>query len=132
MKCSCCGREITDKDRFCPNCGENNEAYVEVVETPKPLESQVINQSVANTSINSSTPLYVYNQTRVVHVRREGKGLGICALVFSILGGWLGLVLSIIGLSTYQDPENRKLCKIGLGFFIGWFIFCIILSIALS
>ena len=31
MKCLCCGQEITSKDRFCPNCGENNEANVEKI-----------------------------------------------------------------------------------------------------
>ena len=143
MKCSCCGQEITSKDRFCPNCGENNEAYVEVVETSRPAPSQNINQPInrvpinpntgssSNSTQNNGSPVYVYRQTQVVTtVKEESKALGVCAIIFSVLGGWLGLVLSIIGLCNYKLPENRILCKVGLGFCIGWFVLGIILGLS--
>ena len=143
MKCSCCGQEITSKDRFCPNCGENNESYVEVLETPKPALSQSINQPINrvpinpnggntnNSNQNASSPVYVYSQTQVVtSVKEESKALGICAIIFSVLGGWLGLVLSIIGLCNYKEPGNRTLCKVGLGFCIGWFVLGFIIGLS--
>ena len=143
MKCSCCGQEITSKDRFCPNCGENNEAYVEVVETSRPTPSQNINQPINRVPINPNTgssssstqnngsPVHVYRQTQVVTtVKEESKALGVCAIIFSVLGGWLGLVLSIIGLCNYKLPENRTLCKVGLGFCIGWFVLGFILGLS--
>ena len=143
MKCSCCRQEITSKDRFCPNCGENNEAYVEVVENSRPTPSQNINQPINRVPINPNTrssnsstqnngsPVYVYSQTQVVTtVKEESKALGVCAIIFSVLGGWLGLVLSIIGLCSYKLPENRTLCKVGLGFCIGWFVLGIILGLS--
>lgn len=143
MKCSCCGQEIKSNDRFCPNCGENNEAYVEVVETSRPTPSQNINQPINRVPINPNTgsstgstqnngsPVYDYSQTQVVTtVKDESKALGVCAIIFSVLGGWLGLVLSIIGLCNYKQPENRTLCKVGLGFCIGWFVLGIILGLS--
>lgn len=141
MKCSCCGSEITSKDRFCPNCGENNEAYVEVIENSRPSSTQNVNQTInkvpiypntgtsTNQTQNNNSPVYIYSQTQVVTtVKPESKALGICAIIFSVLGGWLGLVLSIVGLCNYKEPNNRKLCKVGLGFCIGWVVLGIILG----
>lgn len=146
MKCSCCGQEITSNDRFCPNCGENNEGYVEVIQTSSsaqnstPHVSQTINRvpinpsqtnQQTNTNATSGSPVFVYSQTQVVaNVKPEGKALGICAIIFSVLGGWLGLVLSIVGLCNYKEPENKTLCKIGLGFCIAWFVIGLIIGIA--
>ena len=144
MKCSCCGSEITSKDRFCPNCGENNESYVETVtslrQSPRPSQSQPINQPINRVPIHqepnysnqpNNSQVNIYSHTQIVTpVKTEGKALGICALIFSILGGWLGLVLSIVGLCNYKDPENRKLCKIGLGFCIGWAVLILIIGLA--
>ena len=139
MKCTCCGKEITNSDRICPNCGENNEAYVEVVETSHQRQNSYVNQPINRVPINNNsnsqnngTPVYVYSQTQVVsNAAPEGKALGVCAIVFSILGGWLGLLLSIIGLCTYKNPDNRSLCKVGLGFCIGWFVFGFLLGLAM-
>lgn len=141
MKCSCCGQEITSNARFCPNCGENNEWYVKPVEVKTP-ETTNTNQNINRVPIypsnsnqqsndNNTTPIYVYSQTQVVaNVKPEGKALGICAIIFSVLGGWLGLVLSIVGLCNYKEPENKTLCKIGLGFCIAWFVIGFIIGIA--
>lgn len=54
--------------------------------------------------------------------KQESSGLGIAAIIFSVLGGFLGLILSIIGLCTYKTPQYRKLCKIGLGIFFAWVV----------
>lgn len=61
--------------------------------------------------------------------QEESSGLSVAALIFSILGGWLGLVLDIIGLCTLKDERNKRRCKIGLGIVIAWVvIFVIILA----
>ena len=145
MKCSCCGQETTSNDRFCPNCGENNEGYVEVVETPRPSATPHVSQPINKVPINPSysntnqqandpnnvSPVFVYSQTQVVtNVKQESKALGICAIIFSVLGGWLGLVLSIIGLCNYKEPENKTLCKVGLGFCVGWVVIGIIIGLS--
>lgn len=57
----------------------------------------------------------------------ESSGLSIAALIFSILGGWIGLVLDIIGLCTLKEAKNRRRCKIGLGIVIAWVILIVIL-----
>lgn len=49
--CVCCGRKLTPNDRYCPNCGENNEDYVEVVEM-NTTTSTIINQSIKKVPIN--------------------------------------------------------------------------------
>ena len=54
MKCSCCGQKITSNDRFCPNCGENNESYVEIVKTTRSSITQNINQPIQKVPINIS------------------------------------------------------------------------------
>lgn len=160
MKCPCCGYEVSANDRFCPNCGENNESYVEhnVQVTPsysRPANTQ-INQPINRVSIypqnnnnsynnnsnsgvnhnnnnnqSNQSQVYLYNQEQYITKKEESKTIGILAIVFSVLGGWLGLILSIIGLCTYKEPENRKLCKIGVGFIIGWFIVGIIIGLSL-
>ena len=66
-----------------------------------------------------------------VATKEESSTLGILALVFGILGGWLGLILGIIGLCTYKDKNNRKNCKIGLGFFIAETLLLIILMLVI-
>lgn len=54
----------------------------------------------------------------------ETNTLGILAIIFSVCGGWIGIVLAIIGLTTYKIEENKKFCKIAL------IISCVELAIA--
>ena len=86
------------------------------------------NQNIADSCFN---PHSTYQQASgrpqdsYCNQRQETNTVGICAVVFGALGGWLGLIFSIIGLSTYKTPERRMMCKIGLGLFIGWFAICL-------
>jgi len=59
----------------------------------------------------------------------ESSVLSYCAMIFGILGGWLGLILGIVGLISNKDAANRKRCKIGIGCFIGWVVIAIIIVI---
>ncbi len=61
----------------------------------------------------------------------ESSVLSYCAMIFGILGGWLGLILGIVGLISNKDTANRKRCKIGIGFFIGWVVLYIVLIIVI-
>lgn len=123
MRCSCCGNEVREDERYCNKCGQNNEGYIE----RKPIEKvEIYRQQPNNSSPNQSQPTdqqtNIYQQNNYQTQKRESGALGICAIVFSALGGWLGLILSIIGLCTYKTPEHRTKCKIGIGLVIGWFV----------
>ena len=129
MRCSCCGNEVREDERYCNKCGQNNEYYVE----KKPIEKVEIYHQPSSNSSQYSQPqsqTNIYQQTNVQPVKPESGALGICAIIFSVLGGWLGLLLSIIGLCTYKTPEHRTKCKIGLGLVIGWFVIGIIIGLA--
>ena len=135
MRCSCCGNEVREDERFCNNCGQNNEGYVE----RKPIERVEIYTQPSNSSTYSQ-PNGSYQQTNNYYQqnnyqqpqKQESGALGILAIIFSVLGGWLGLLLSIIGLCTYQNPEHKTKCKVGLGIFIGWIVLYVLLAIANS
>ena len=156
MRCSCCGDEIKETERYCNNCGQNNEAYVE---RQQPIERVEIYRRPQNNSASSqyagantysqgqmpngtySQPGYNYQQTNYQQpnsyyqapppvTKTESSTIGILAIIFSVLGGWLGLILAIVGLCTYKLPENRSKCKIALGFVIGWFVLGILIGIA--
>jgi len=60
----------------------------------------------------------------------ESNGIGIAAIIFGALGGWLGLLFGIVGLCTYKTEKNKKNCKIGIGLFIGWTIIWIIIFVS--
>ena len=58
--------------------------------------------------------------------------IGILAIIFSVLGGWLGLVLSIVGLFYYKEDDEECVkgltyCKIGLGISIAWIVIAVLI-----
>lgn len=63
------------------------------------------------------------------------SAVGIAAIIFSILGGWLGIVLALVGLLYYykgdtaEDEKGRKNCKIAVGIFIAWIVLAILIII---
>ena len=107
MKCGVCGKEISTKDKYCSACGTRN------------YESKVSNIS------STSKFTYEKNMEKVnikfsYEEENEKPGIGIAALVFSILGGWLGLVLAIVGLCQYKEGKNKNRCKIAIVISICW------------
>lgn len=70
------------------------------------------------------------------YMEDKTSAVGIAAIIFSILGGWLGIVLSLFGLLFYYKGEGaecekgRKNCKIALGIFIAWIVLYVIIVIA--
>lgn len=110
MFCQNCGKEINNDSKFCPNCG------------------QQVNNSNVNNSYYSNVN---YNNNGFVsQPKEETPAIGILAIVFSVLGGWVGLVFSIIGLCIYKEERNKRNCKIGLGISIAaiviWIIFWVV------
>ncbi len=60
---------------------------------------------------------------------KESNIWGVLSLIFGILGGLLGLVFGIVGLCTYKEKQNRLMCKVGIGIFIGWIVLFTFISI---
>lgn len=132
MRCSCCGNEIREDERYCNHCGQNNEGYIE----SKSIENVETYQQQPNSTYTQPQSLYQQNNNYQPNTnqtnQQESGTLGILAIIFSVLGGWLGLLLSIIGLCTYKTPEHKTKCKVGLGLCIGWFVIWLILFAAMS
>ena len=133
MKCTCCGKELTCDDRYCPSCGQNNPNFIEP-HKPDPIEEaprtnyQSPSPSYSNNSYNQQNyHNNSYYQQKTSYSPPESKSTAVFALIFSILGGWLGLVFAIIGLSTYKEQGNRSMCKAALIIFISEVAFFIIL-----
>ena len=123
MRCSCCGNEVREDERYCNKCGQNNEGYVE----RKPIEKVEIYHQPTNSTYSQPQTTYqqtnIYQQTTYQPQQKQESGaLGVCAIIFSALGGWLGLLLAIIGLCNYKAPENRTKCKIALGIAAAWVV----------
>ncbi|MBP5596705.1 MAG: zinc-ribbon domain-containing protein [Pseudobutyrivibrio sp.] len=89
--CTNCGSEISEGSSFCSACGQ---PVVEAVQTPVAQQTE-------------------YYDNQPVQ-KPEGKALAICALVFSILLPFVGLVLGIIGVATSKDESNKKMSIIAL------------------
>ena len=141
--CSNCGAPLNRGAEVCLNCGKfvggntrKEEGSAETETRKKEMEEESRRYcSNCGTPLNRGAEVclncgkFVGGNAR----KEECSALGICALVFGILGGWLGLVLGIIGLATCKEERNRKNCKIGIGFFLGWIVlWIIIIAIAVA
>lgn len=91
--CTKCGNEIPDDSSFCSVCGQ---PVGDVVQVQAPATQQ--------TEYYGSQPAQ----------KPEGKALAICALVFSILLPFVGLILGIIGMAVSKDESNKKMSLIAL------------------
>ncbi len=93
MKCPYCGNEVLHSEAHCTYCGEKNEQFIEGYQEPKPAAPQ-----------------------------EPGMAMAVMALIFSCLGGWLGLVFSIMGLTKYKSSKPRTMCIIGIVLSAVWFV----------
>ena len=95
MRCSCCGNEVRESERYCSKCGQNNEGYVE----RKPIERvEIYHQQPNNTTY--SQPQTTYHQTNIYQqttyqVSKPESGVTTAAKVFMIIGAVL------MAISTY-------------------------------
>lgn len=140
MKCSVCGKEISSKDKYCFDCGARNYDYV--AENLDMNSGETINnryyENKPKNDNSSIPPKYTYEKNMEnknykfsygQEQEKEKPVLGILALVFACFGGWLGLVLGIVGLANYKEEKNRKRCKIAIGITIAWFAIGIIIGL---
>lgn len=118
MFCQYCGKEISNDTKFCPNCGQA-------------VNGNNSNGYYQNTNSNNNSFQAVKSE--------ENAAIGILAIVFSVIGGWIGLVFSIIGLCIYKEQKNRRNCKIALGISIAivaiwiiWVIVAVSLSVSMA
>ena len=111
--CTGCGGQNSDDAKFCEYCGKQ---FVSVEPNQNTNNTNTSNVNYNGTNLNEG-PRY---QTQ------ESAALGICALIFSLLGGWLGLLLAIICLATKRDSTNRTYGMIALGISIFWIVLEII------
>ena len=88
MFCSNCGKEIREDDAFCPYCGMKQ------------------NSTVENSNINLSSTESSDEKT--------ARTCGILSIVFGCLGGIIGIILGIVGLSKAKKKENIQLNWIGI------------------
>lgn len=103
IKCPDCGKEFSDQATRCPNCGRPNS-----MNQQQPKTSPI---GVSNSPTNGYRPNTVTSQS----VKKE-SGLGIAALVFSILGCTfiIGAILAIIDLCKKDDNKKHTLSKVAL------------------
>lgn len=95
MFCSKCGKEISDKDKYCPYCGCE------------------ISQNEKSGNESSDLQQKEVTQTPVQEIRAD-RTVGVLSLVFAFIFPLVGLIISIIGLVKYKDKENKSLCTAGL------------------
>ena len=68
-----------------------------------------------------------FNQQTQATQQKENVVYAVLALVFGLLGGWLGLVFGIIGLKQYKEQSNRTMCIVGIVAWVIWLIVQIVL-----
>ena len=95
MYCKNCGKEIDDNSTFCPYCGQ------QIAENADKFYNNGYNNQNNNNNNN----------------KKESQVIGILAIVFSALGGFLGIIFSIIGLVIYK--EEITVAWFVLGFILG-------------
>lgn len=94
--CSKCGKQLFDEAVICPGCG-----------------CSVVQQAPTQQAGTS------YENTQ----KRESSSRATSAMVFAFLIPILGLILGIIGASTYRTPEYRKKSVAAIFISIGVWIF---------
>ena len=126
MYCSNCGKLIAADNKYCPHCGAKNNNVIETYgfgTSGSTFESQ-------NDNPWGYRPRPFFSMQPEVSTKPEDQTLGVLAIVFSALGGFLGLILAIIGLLHYKQEPGKKKCKTALIILGIWFAIIIIIYIA--
>ncbi len=98
--CEYCGSKVDKGEKVCPHCGASKFK----------VDEQNFPPNNPYTSQNKKT----YKDEPKDSDEGESKTLGVLSIVFGILIPFVGFILSIIALSKYTDPSNKKLANAGL------------------
>ncbi|MBR6289574.1 MAG: zinc-ribbon domain-containing protein [Acholeplasmatales bacterium] len=115
--CTGCGAQNTDDAKFCEYCGKE---FVSVNNTTNTENNQ--NNEYQNVNYNGSN----INEGPKNN-GNESAALGICAIIFSLLGGIVGLILAIVCLASNTNQTNRKYGMVALFISVAWIVIEIIL-----
>ena len=138
--CTNCGAKLEDDYKVCPYCGQRVEREAEVTpesvasetpyvedtrryETVEPSRDDIDNYF--NGVNDSPKPEQHYNH----NAKDTSPVFAILALVFGILGGWLGIVFGAIGLSKYKSGPYRNMCIVGIVLAVAWIAITIAIRI---
>lgn len=133
-KCTGCGAEIGENERYCTQCGQNNENFAD------PFESGGHNSDYSGPNSGGQTTNYYYNPPpsnygsgydnnynynnppphQQNYAPPVSSAYAVLAIIFGALGGWLGLLFGIIGLTKYKTTGLRVACIIGIVLFVAW------------
>ena len=126
MYCSNCGKLIAADNKYCPHCGAQNKNVIETYSfgtSGSTFESQ-------NDNPWGYRPQPFSSMQTEVSTKPEDQTLGVLAIVFSALGGFLGLILALIGLCSYKQEPGKKKCKTALIILGVWVGVIVIIYIA--
>lgn len=104
--CSKCGTALEDDMTACPNCGAE--------------QGEVRTKYCSKCGAAVDIDAVVCPKCGCKLAEKESSAWGILSLIFGLLGGWLGLVLGIMGLKRCQKKSTRVMCILGIVFFVGW------------
>ena len=93
MNCKKCGSLITEKEKFCPNCGEANESYVDENVNNQNLESESISPIIPG---SEPAPAFVINPAPKTQETKKKSNTGFIILVIILLLIIAGLSIFII------------------------------------
>ncbi len=105
IKCSECGKEISDNSSVCISCGNpiNRNYYANV------------NNSVSSNEMNNTNE-NVVNNNKLNGFSLTGFILGIVSFLFDVYGlvSFTGLIFSIVGLVNETNQKNKTFAIIGI------------------
>lgn len=125
MRCPSCGSELADNSQFCPYCGTKIEVTTQNQQNNyDPNYGYNPNDYDRPDNYNQSSDSFNQFNQQVPPAQRkkESPVFGILAIIFSLLGGWLGLAFAIMGIATYKEKNNRTMCFVAIGLQVFWFI----------
>jgi uncharacterized membrane protein YvbJ len=115
--CSHCGAEAKDDAKFCEYCGNQFAVVNNTTNTENNQNNEYQNVNYNGSNINEGPK----------NNGNESAALGICAIIFSLLGGIVGLILAIVCLASNTNQTNRKYGMVALFISVAWIVIEIIL-----
>ena len=114
IKCSECGKEISDKAKTCPNCGNAVTTYVKCSDCGERFVSSDLscsNCGCPNYSIRNYT-----NKDKCDSLCLSGMIVGIVSFFIDFFGlvSATGLTLSIIGYANAKNKKSKNIAIAGL------------------